>query len=216
MFLKIKDVTKESLFSSKIKYILLTHFQYEHYFGIQPFHVDLKQATMYVVQLNPDEDKYYLLTPYPTLMSSLNKFSSENIRTFARNPKTDLRSLGIYSRSDIQHHIHTQQFQELLTKMDTIRRQSIVQNLRKHAKTAGFSEIYTQYYSGYFKDLKDYVYLNGKKCRPQDIPPINIFSFLNVNNELLDFLGWPYYILERLTILYAMFNFLDFSFHYQK
>ena len=26
-----------------------------------------------VVQLNPDEDKYYLLTPYPTLMQSLSK-----------------------------------------------------------------------------------------------------------------------------------------------
>ena len=27
-----------------------------------------------VVQLNPDEDKYYLLTPYPTLMQSLKNF----------------------------------------------------------------------------------------------------------------------------------------------
>ena len=27
-----------------------------------------------VVQLNPHEDKYYLLTPYPTLMPPLNQF----------------------------------------------------------------------------------------------------------------------------------------------
>ena len=27
-----------------------------------------------VVQLNPDEDKYYLLTPYPTLLPPLKKF----------------------------------------------------------------------------------------------------------------------------------------------
>ena len=27
-----------------------------------------------VVQLNPDEDKYYLLTPYPTIMQPLKKF----------------------------------------------------------------------------------------------------------------------------------------------
>ena len=39
-----------------------------------------------VVQLNPDEDKYYLLTPYPTLMQSLKKFSPESIKAIARNP----------------------------------------------------------------------------------------------------------------------------------
>ena len=68
--------------------------------------------------------------------------------------------------------------------MDTIQRQSIDQNLRKLAETAGFADIYTQDYSGYFKDIKDYIYLNGEKYRPQDISPINIF-FLpdNYNNN---------------------------------
>ena len=36
-----------------------------------------------VVQLNPDEDKYNLLTPYPTLMQSLKKISPESIRAIA-------------------------------------------------------------------------------------------------------------------------------------
>ena len=62
-FLKIKDVKKESPYSTKIKYILL--------------------------QLNPDEDKYYLLTPYPTLMPPLTKFSPESTRVIARNPNID-------------------------------------------------------------------------------------------------------------------------------
>ena len=39
-----------------------------------------------VVQLNPDEDKNYLLTPYPTLMPPLKKFSPETMRANARNP----------------------------------------------------------------------------------------------------------------------------------
>ena len=39
-----------------------------------------------VVQLNADEDKYYLLTPYPTLMPPLKKFSPENIKAIAKNP----------------------------------------------------------------------------------------------------------------------------------
>ena len=84
-------------------------------------------------------------------MQSLKKFSPESIRAIARNPNIDLQSIGIYSKSDIQHHIRTQ--------MDTIQRQSIDQNLRKLAETAGFADIYTKVYSGYFKDIKDYIYI---------------------------------------------------------
>ena len=51
-------------------------------------------------------------------MQSLKKFSPESIRAIARNPNIDLQSIGIYSKSDIQHHIRTQQFQELLTQMN--------------------------------------------------------------------------------------------------
>ena len=80
-------------------------------------------------------------------MQPLKKFSPESIRATARNPNIDLQSIGIYSKSDIQHHIRTQQFQELLTQMDTIQGQSIDQNLRKLAETAGFADIYTQDYS---------------------------------------------------------------------
>ena len=110
-----------------------------------------------VVQLNPEEDKYYLLT----LLQPLKTFSPVSIRAIARNPNINLHSIGIYSKSDIQHHIRTQQTQVLLTQMDTIQRQSINQNLRKLAETAGFADIYTQDYSGCFKDNKDYIYLNG-------------------------------------------------------
>ena len=41
---------------------------------------------------------------------------------------------------------------------------------------------------------------------------MNLFSFVKLKYEVLAFLGWPYYILERLTILYAMFNFIGFLF----
>ena len=127
-------------------------------------HVD-EENSHNVVQLNPDEEKYYLLTPYPTLMQPLKKISPESIRAIARNPNINLQSIGIYSRSDIQHHIRTQQFQGLLTQMDTIQRQSIDQNLRKLAETEGFSDIYTQDCSGFFKDIKDYIYLNRRKIK---------------------------------------------------
>ena len=115
-----------------------------------------------VVKLNPDENKYYLLPPYPTHMQTFLKVSPESIRAIARNPNIDLQSIGIYSKSDIQHHIRSQQFRELLTKMETIQRRTIDQNLRKLAETAGFSDIYAQDYSECFKDIKNYIYLNGK------------------------------------------------------
>ena len=215
MFLKIKDAIKESLSFIKNKLHFVDTLSRRTYFWDTAVPCGSKNSHN-VVQLNPDEDKYYLLTPYPTLMQSLKKFSPESIRAIARNPNIDLQSIGIYSKSDIQHHIRTQQFQELLTQMDTIQRQSIDQNLRQIAETAGFADIYTQDYSGYFKDIKDYIYLNGDKYRPQDISPINIFSFVTLKNEILNFLGWPYYILEKLTILYAMFNFIGFLFSFFK
>ena len=46
MFLKIKDALKESQYSTKRKYILLTHSLAELIFGIQQSHVDQKTATM--------------------------------------------------------------------------------------------------------------------------------------------------------------------------
>ena len=119
-----------------------------------------------IAQLNPDEDKNDLLTPYSTLMPQLKKFSPESIRAIVGNPKIVLQSKDVYSRLDIQTHIHTQQLQELFTKNHTIQRQSIDQNLRKLAETAGFSDIYTQDYIGYFKDKNEYIYLNSEKTVP--------------------------------------------------
>ena len=46
VILKTKDATKESQYSTKIKYILLIHSPDELIFGIQQFHVDQKIATM--------------------------------------------------------------------------------------------------------------------------------------------------------------------------
>ena len=134
-------------------------------------------------------------------MQPLKNFSPESITANARNPNIDLQSIGIYSKSDIKQHIRTQHRQELLTKIDTIRRQSIDVNLRKIAETAGFSDIYAQDYSGYFEDNEDYIYLIGKKNRPQYMSPIKSFNFVNLKNELFAFLGWPFYILKRLTLL---------------
>ena len=55
-----------------------------------------------VVQLYPDEDKYYLLTPYPTFMPPPKKFSPESIRAIARNPNVDLHVV-FYIRHTTPH-----------------------------------------------------------------------------------------------------------------
>ena len=74
-------------------------------------------------------------------MQPLTKFSSESVRAIARNPNNDLQPISLYSKSDIQHHNRTQQFQELLTQLDTTQRKSIDQTLR------WLFDIYTQDYT---------------------------------------------------------------------
>ena len=113
MFWKINVVIKESSYSTKIKYVLSIYFQDEFWDIAVPCG---SENSHNVVKLNLDEVKYYLLTPYLTLMQPPKKFSPESIRAIARNPNIDLQSIGLYSKSDIQHHIRTQQFQELLHK----------------------------------------------------------------------------------------------------
>ena len=90
--------------------------------------------------------------------------------------------------------------------MVTIQYPSIDRNLRKLAETAVSSDIFRQDYSVYFNDMNDQIYLNAENHRPQYISPINIFSFSHLKKEFLAFLGWPFVILEILTILNARFN----------
>ena len=111
-------------------------------------------------------------------MSPLKKFSPESIRAIARNPNSDLQSIVIYSKSDKYHHIGNQQFQELLPKMDTIESRPTEQKLRKLAETEGFSNFYKQDDCGYFKQIRDYIFINGEKYRLQDLSPINFLVLL--------------------------------------
>ena len=62
----------------------------------------------------------------------------KNNRAIVRNQNVDLQSIGIYSRSDIQHHIRRQQFHDFPTSMDTIQRPSIDQNLKNLLKPQDF------------------------------------------------------------------------------
>ena len=51
-------------------------------------------------------------------MPPKNNFSPEGIRPITRNTNVDFQSIGIYSRSDLQHHTRTQQFQEPLIEWE--------------------------------------------------------------------------------------------------
>ena len=139
IYLKKKDVTKESPYCTKRKLFVDTLSRRTNFWDTAAPCGSTNSHS--VVQLKPDEDKYYLPTPYLTLMPPLKKFSPGSIKAIARNANEGLQSIGIYSRSDIQHNIRIQHFQELLTKMDTIQRKSLDQNLRKLAETAEFSDI---------------------------------------------------------------------------
>ena len=109
IFLKTKDITKESQYSLKNKVHFVDTLSRRTCVWDTVVPCESKNSHN-VVQLNPDEDKYYLLTPYPTLKQPLKKFSPESIKAIARNPNIDLQSIGICSKSDKHHIIRTQQF----------------------------------------------------------------------------------------------------------
>ena len=101
VFLKTKDVTKEP--QCFIKKSTCCRYTFSKNIFLGSAVPCGSQNSHNVVQLNPDKDKYYLLTPYPTLTQPLKKFSAENFKTIARKPNIKLQSIGIYSKSDIQH-----------------------------------------------------------------------------------------------------------------
>ena len=78
MFLKTKDAIKESQFSSKKVHFVDT-ISRRTYFWDTAVPCGSENSHK-VVQLNNEEDKYYLLAPYPTLMQPLKNFSPESIR----------------------------------------------------------------------------------------------------------------------------------------
>ena len=139
----------------------------------------------------------------------MKKFLPKSKGAIIRNPKNYTQVTDIYSRSDLKHHLRTQQLQETFSKKNTIQSQSIDQNLQKIAATAGFSNIYTQGYIGFFKDINDYIYLNRENIVRKKISSNNFFSFVDLKNEFRSFHGWPYFKSERLTFLNAKFKFFD-------
>ena len=101
-FLKTNDVKEESQCSTKKSTFCRHSFQTKFFWDTAVSYGSENSHS--VEQINPNEHNYYLLTLYSTPMPSLNKFPPESIRAIARNPNIDLQSIGIYSRSDIQHH----------------------------------------------------------------------------------------------------------------
>ena len=74
MFLKIKDALKESQYSEENKVLFVDTFSRRTHFWDTAVPCGSENNRHNVVQLNPNDDNYYLLTPYPTLMQPLKKF----------------------------------------------------------------------------------------------------------------------------------------------
>ena len=53
----------------------------------------------------------------------------------------------------------------------------------KLKETGGFPNIHAKDYSGYIKDIKNHIYLNGKNYRQEDISPFNVFNFVKLKKK---------------------------------
>ena len=85
MFLKKNDVINESRYSIKNKVLFFDTLSRRIYFWDTAVPCGSKNSHN-VVKLNPDEDKYYLLTPYPIIMQPLKKFQPKVIELLLSIP----------------------------------------------------------------------------------------------------------------------------------
>ena len=92
MFLQTNDAIKQYQYSTKTKYILLISF-HEEFIFLETAVPCGSENSHNVVKLNPDEDKYYLLTPYPTLIQPLKSF---HLKVLEPLPETQI---SFYTRS---------------------------------------------------------------------------------------------------------------------
>ena len=91
MFSKINDVIKESQYSTKKVHFVDT-VSGRTYFWDTAVPCGSENSHK-VVQLNPDEDKYYLLTPNPSLMQPLKSFHQKALELLPAF------QISIYNRS---------------------------------------------------------------------------------------------------------------------
>ena len=158
----------------------------------------------------------YRLTPFPIKVETiLHTISPEEIRVDNLFRRASLIENGIFSKKQLIKERERDLFREYIRDRAEPLHEATSANAQKllELDQLGPLDAYKRYEIS-LKRLKD-LNINGYNFQI-DQPTINwkeIFDGKWLKDQIITVFGWPWYILEKIAILYAMVNFLLFLFN---
>ena len=155
----------------------------------------------------------YRVTPYPVKVETvLNTISPEEIELDNMFSKASLIESGIYSREQLIQERKRDLLHEYMREREKPLQEATSANAQKllELEQLGLLQTYKSYEQS-LKWLKD-LNINGYIFQI-DQPSVNwkeIFDGAWLKEQILSIFGWPWYILEKMAIIYAMISMILF------
>ena len=150
----------------------------------------------------------YRVTPYPVKVETiLNTISPEEIVLDNMFSKASLIESGIYKNENLLH-VYVRDLEEPLQEATSANAQKILE-----LEQLGLLQTYKNYEQS-LKWLRE-LNINGYSFQI-DQPSINwkeIFDGAWLKEQILKIFGWPWYVLEKMAIIYAMISMILFITH---
>ena len=155
----------------------------------------------------------YRVTPYPVKVETiLNTISPEEIVLDNMFSKTSLIESGIYSKEQLIQERKRDLLHEYMTDRDKPLQEATSANAQKfpELEQLGLLQTYKNYEQS-LKWLRDLT-INGYNFQI-DQPSVNlkeIFDGAWLKEQILTIFGWPWYVLEKMAIIYTMISMILF------
>ena len=153
-----------------------------------------------LISIDTEGASRYRLTPYPVKVETmLNTISPEEIVLDNMFSKASLIESGIYSKEQLVQERKRDLLHEYMRDRETS-----LQDAQSANAQLGLLQTYKNYEQS-LKWLRD-LNINGYKFQI-DQPSVNwkeIFDGAWLKDQILTIFGWPWYILEKMAIIYAM------------
>ena len=166
-----------------------------------------------LISIDTEGTARYRVTPYPVKVKTvLNTTSPEEIVLDNMFSKASLIESGIYSREQIIQERKRDLLHEYMRDREKPLQEATSANAQKllELEQPGLLQTYKNYEQS-LKWLKD-LNINGYNFQI-DQPSVNwkeIFDGTWLKEQILSIFGWPWYILEKMAIIYAMISMILF------
>ena len=166
-----------------------------------------------LISIDTEGTARYRVTPYPVKVETiLNTISPEEIVLDNMFSKASLIESGIYSREQLIQERKIDLLHEYMRDREKPLQEATSANAQKllELEQLGLLQTYKNYEQS-LKWLKD-LNMNGYNFQI-DQPSVNwkeIFDGAWLKEQILSIFGWPWYILEKMAIIYAMISMILF------